>query len=114
MIRTTVHLSPATYGGEHLVTERGHKLILAASIDSPEGGSGYLVDLTVAPDGGAHLSWSDGVTGEWTEAHPALSIALARLAMLQRCCESNWDRGFNEEPDEFAAAARIFLDHGTA
>jgi hypothetical protein len=114
VVHTTSRLYPATSEGEHLVESRGHQLILALSIDTPEGGGTYLVDVTLAPDGAAHLTWSDGVANEHTERHTSLSVALVRLGMLQRCCESNWDRGFNEEPEEFAEAAAAFLDHGTA
>lgn len=50
------------------------------------------------------LSWTDGVANDWTEEFPDFSYALARLANLQYCAESDWYEGFTHQPAEFIGA----------
>lgn len=73
-----------------------------------------LPDLhaTVAADGGAFvLWWTDYVANEWTEIHPDLGTALARLAVLHHCVTHG--EGFDVEPGDFVPVATAFLDAST-
>ncbi len=64
------------------------------------------IDLAEKRDGsGFVLSWTDYVANEWTEEYPDLSLALLRLAVLQRCAESGFDRMFGQDHQQFPAAA---------
>jgi hypothetical protein len=54
------------------------------------------------------LWWTDCVTNEWTETHPELGTALARLAVLGHCVTHG--EGFDVEPDDFTPVAAAFLD----
>lgn len=53
----------------------------------------------------------DFVANAWDETFPTLSLALARLAVLAKCAEDNWDTGFINDGDEpgFVDAAKTFL-----
>ena len=54
------------------------------------------------------LWWTDCVINEWTETHPDLGTALARLAVLHHCVTHG--EGFDVEPGDFAPVATAFLD----
>jgi hypothetical protein len=54
------------------------------------------------------LTWDDGQV-EYCERYELLSVALARLAVLQRCCEDDWHSSFEHSPDEFWPQAYGFL-----
>jgi hypothetical protein len=54
------------------------------------------------------LWWTDCVTNEWTETHPDLGTALARLAVLAHCVTHG--EGFDVEPVDFTPVAAAFLD----
>jgi len=56
------------------------------------------------------LWWTDGVANDWEESYPALSLALARLAVLMRCGESDWERGFAESAFAFPTVAAEWLE----
>ena len=73
-----------------------------------------LPDLhaTVAPDGDTFvLWWTDYVANEWTETHPDLGTALARLAVLHHCVSHG--EGFDVEPVDFVPVATAFLNAST-
>ena len=57
------------------------------------------------------LWWTDCVINEWTETHPDLGTALARLAVLHHCVTHG--EGFDVEPGDFAPVATAFLDAST-
>ena len=70
-----------------------------------------LPDLhaTVAADGDTFvLWWTDYVANAWTETHPDLGTALARLAVLHHCVTHG--EGFDVEPGDFVPVATAFLD----
>ena len=70
-----------------------------------------LPDLhaTVTPNGDTFvLWWTDYVANEWTETHPNLGTALARLTVLHHCVTHG--EGFDVEPDDFTPVAAAFLD----
>lgn len=54
------------------------------------------------------LWWTDGVVNEWTEHYDSLALALLRVAVLDRCVESDLSFG-QATPDEFADVAKEFL-----
>jgi hypothetical protein len=64
---------------------------------------GFTVGNTFA------LEWTDGIN-RWKEEFPTLSVALLRLAALMECRQSDWHRGFSQQPTEFAVEAWQFLD----
>ncbi len=47
------------------------------------------------------LWWGDYVANEWTEVYAHLSTAIARLANLQHCRESDFEEGFVMTPLTF-------------
>jgi hypothetical protein len=54
------------------------------------------------------LWWTDRAVNEWTETHPSLGTALARLAVLEHAIAHN--TGFTHpEPIDFIAPAAAFL-----
>lgn len=55
------------------------------------------------------LYWNDMVVNEWSETFPTLSVALARLAALVACGETNWERGLLHSPSTFTQMAENFL-----
>lgn len=55
------------------------------------------------------LWWGDYVANEWTETYDDLAVAVARLAVLIDAVAH--DAFMNDEPAEFAASARTWLDH---
>lgn len=52
-------------------------------------------------DNSGYLWWTDFVANEWLEHYPTVSLAIARLALLQACGESAWDKAFKQTPKEF-------------
>jgi hypothetical protein len=52
-------------------------------------------------DDSGYLWWTDFVANEWLEHYPTVSLAIARLALLQECGESAWEKGFTHTPREF-------------
>lgn len=52
-------------------------------------------------DDSGYLWWTDFVANEWLEHYPTVSLAIARLALLQACYESAWEKGFTQNPKEF-------------
>ena len=52
-------------------------------------------------DNSGYLWWTDFVANEWLEHYPTVSLAIARLALLQACGESEWDKAFKQTPKEF-------------
>lgn len=61
------------------------------------------------------LRWTDYVANDWTEPFESLSAAVARLATLIYCLESDPERMFSTaNPDQFAVTAAEFLHANTA
>ena len=52
-------------------------------------------------DDSGYLWWTDFVANEWLEHYQTVSLAIARLALLQACGESVWDKVFRQTPTEF-------------
>ena len=48
------------------------------------------------------LYWTDYVANEWIETFKYMSQAIARLAILQACQESDWVNGFASNPEKFS------------
>lgn len=63
----------------------------------------------VDEDRGATLYWTDYVANDWTEWYEDVSTALARLACLARCQETNWDAFFIGEPGDFVKHAEAMF-----
>ena len=55
------------------------------------------------------LWWSDGVANEWEEFHPDLSACLARLAVLVKCAEDNFETSFVHSDKDFGRVASEFF-----
>jgi len=68
--------------------------------------------LTVHSDG--RLVWGDGVTGRWCEKFPSVAIAVARVAALLNCKDSNWALGFADGAPDFAEKTADFFKEVTA
>lgn len=58
---------------------------------------------------GYTLWWTDYVANEWQESYPTLSIAFARLAVLQHLGEGGWEDGFATSEKHFTQVANQFL-----
>jgi hypothetical protein len=73
--------------------------------------NGVVATVTTdEPDGPAVISWDDGVANEWTEQYTFASAALARLALLAACAETEWARGFHDsDPESFADSWTVTL-----
>jgi alpha-ketoglutarate-dependent taurine dioxygenase len=56
------------------------------------------------------LNWTDYVANDWEETFPTLSTAVARLAVLMRCGETDWEVGFEQDAPIFFRSATTFLD----
>lgn len=67
------------------------------------------VSIHQEDDGTYSLLWDDCVVNEWSENFPALSMALARLASLIACGESEWEKGFTQQPPDFLTVADEFF-----
>lgn len=70
----------------------------------------YSFSILQGADDSAYLRWDDGVANEWIEHYEKLSHAFARLAHLQSCAESNWEKGFASHPRYFAQQFEIFVN----
>lgn len=68
------------------------------------------VRILKGSDDSAYLQWNDGVANEWIEHYTSLVYALGRLTLLQACAESNWEKGFTQNPTEFVTEFNKFLD----
>jgi hypothetical protein len=71
---------------------------------------GYAFTISQGSDDSAYLVWNDGVANEWMEHFEKLSHAFARLAHLQACAESDWEKGFASHPRYFANQFDIFIN----
>ena len=60
-------------------------------------------------EAGYLLWWSDGVANEWDEFYPELSACLARLAVLVKCAEDNFESTFVHSDKEFGEVATNFF-----
>ncbi len=70
----------------------------------------YQFKILQGADDSAFLTWNDGVANEWTEHFEVLSHAFARLAHIQSCAESAWEKGFNSHPRYFAQQFERFIN----
>jgi hypothetical protein len=70
----------------------------------------YCFTIKQGTDDSAYLNWNDGVANEWTEHFEKLSHAFARLAHLQACAETNWEKGFASHPRYFANEFDKFIN----
>lgn len=68
------------------------------------------VIVSQGADDSGYLWWTDFVANEWCEHYPTVSLAIARLALLQACGESAWEKGFAQTPTEFMNEYEKFLD----
>jgi hypothetical protein len=60
----------------------------------------FSVSVRVKGDDSALLIWTDGIN-DWVEEYDRLSYAFARLALLQTCAESKWEKAFASNPETF-------------
>ena len=70
----------------------------------------YAFKISQGSDDSAYLVWNDGVANEWMEHFEKLSHAFARLAHLQACAESAWEKGFASHPRYFANEFDKFIN----
>lgn len=56
------------------------------------------------------LEWTDYVANDWCEVFDTLSVALARLAVLTKCEEHNWDVFMAHDPAPFAERWKTFVE----
>jgi hypothetical protein len=70
----------------------------------------YSFTIKQGTDDSAYLNWNDGVANEWTEHYTSLTYAIGRLATLQACAESNFEKGFTLTPKGFVSQFDKFLD----
>ena len=56
------------------------------------------------------ISWTDYTANDWEETYPSLSLALARLAVLAECGDSDFEKLFANASDRFEVNARHFLE----
>lgn len=61
-------------------------------------------------DGKFSVWWFDYVVNEHEETFDELSVAVARVAVLMRCAEDDWESSFSDDAESFAVKARAFLD----
>ena len=61
-------------------------------------------------DGKYSLWWTDFVANDITETYDSLPIALARLAVLLACGESDWERFFKDDNEDFGVLAQDFIN----
>ena len=61
-------------------------------------------------DDSGYLWWTDFVANDWLEHYPTVSLAIARLALLQACGESAWEKGFTQTPTEFVQQYEKFTE----
>lgn len=69
----------------------------------------YSFTVSQGADDSAFLMWSDGIN-EWIEHYEKLSHAIARLALLQGCAESVWEKCFTQNPKQFVNEFSKFTD----
>lgn len=55
------------------------------------------------------LRWTDYVANEWCEEFPTVAHAFARLSMLYVCADSNWEKGFANNPEKFTEILDTFI-----
>ena len=70
----------------------------------------YSFTISLGADDSAFLMWSDGVANDWLEHFERLSHAIARLAHLQSCAESAWEKNFISHPRYFANEFDKFIN----
>ncbi len=70
----------------------------------------YAFTISQGADDSAFLMWSDGVANEWLEHFVCVSHAIARLAHLQSCAESAWEKNFNSHPRYFSQRFEQFIN----
>lgn len=70
----------------------------------------YDFTISVGADDSAFLRWGDGVANEWLEHYERISHAIARLANLQYCAESNWKVAFDSTPVQFAEKFKFLMN----
>jgi hypothetical protein len=71
----------------------------------------YQVGIQIhEADGKYSLWWTDFVANEYTETYDSLSVAMAGLAVLLACAESDWDRFFKHTNEDFSVLAQDFIN----
>lgn len=68
----------------------------------------YMAEIRSTEDG-FELWWTDYVANEWSEIYRTLAQAIARLALLQHCCETWWEARFVASPERFADDFDVFV-----
>lgn len=56
------------------------------------------------------LWWTDFVANDYTETYDSLPIALAVLAVLLACGDSDWERFFKHDTQDFSVLAQDFIN----
>lgn len=70
---------------------------------------GVTACISQGVDDSGFIRWTDNVVNEWIEHYESVSMALARLAVLQECAQGDWLQGFHQNPAEFTQVARKFF-----
>lgn len=70
--------------------------------------------VIVSVESGFELRWTDYASEDRTAGFTTLSTAVAGLATLIYCLETNPDRVFTDPPEQFAAVAAAFHRANTA
>jgi hypothetical protein len=61
-------------------------------------------------DGKYSLWWTDFVANDYTETYDSLPVALAGLAVLLACGDSDWERFFKHDNQDFSVLAQDFIN----
>ena len=88
--------------------------MFSAVFDSPHAGEAGVSLRRLNDDTGYVLEWTDFVANDWSETFPNMSTALARLALLAFCCETDWDAMFKDDSSEFVARWKEFTSTRTS
>lgn len=101
---TTCEVGVLVWPTQEELQDSGFKVLVSADKGDLSAG------IYTTSGGKYHLTWSDGVANSWRQSHRLFSNAVAALAMLARCEESEWQlfgRPIDEE--EFAKITRHFF-----
>lgn len=70
----------------------------------------WVEDGVPSPRSRFTLEWTDYVANDWCEVFDTLSVALARLAVLAKCEEHDWDVFMTHDASGFAERWSTFSE----
>jgi hypothetical protein len=82
-------------------TDTNTTTVFNAVFEAPHAGEAGVALRRLNDDTGYVLEWTDFVANDWSETFPNMSTALARLALLAYCCETDWDATFKNDSKDF-------------